>query len=308
MTTLYNSEPFVREFHARASAVAAALTPDYEIIFVNDGSPDASVQAAERLTGEDRHVKVVDLSRNFGHHAAAYAAIEAASGRRVFLIDSDLEESPEWLVDFDRAMRQHGADVVFGVQGERRSGPARRAAGLFYRMFNVLSDTPIPADVCTVRLMTREYVDALLQLRDRNLFMAGLFAWAGFHQVALPVDKAPRRAGKSNYTARRMFALLVDAVTSFSPRPLYAAFFLGLALSAAAGALGVAMLLRKLIFPETVLMGYASLITSIFFVGGLTILFLGVIGIYLSKVFVEVKDRPVYVTRRRIGFDSGERK
>lgn len=302
VTTLYNSESLVDEFHRRASAAAAAISSDYEIIFVNDGSPDGSLDMAINLVEADEHVKVVEFSRNFGHHAAAYAAIESASGERIFLIDSDLEESPEWLLDFAKIMDKEGADLVYGVQNKRQGGIRQKTLGFFYRIFNTLSETKIPRNVCTVRLMTKEYKEALLKLREKNLFLAGMFAWTGYHQLAMPVDKKPRKADESSYTPLRMFRLLVDAITSFSAFPLYLAFFLGMVVSSIAGLFGAYMIVKKIFVPETVLAGYASLITSIFLVGGMIILFLGVIGIYLSKVFVEVKDRPNFVVKRRYGF------
>lgn len=307
VTTLYNSEKFLPDFYARMSEVIKKITEDYEIIFVNDGSPDTSIQLAEKIAFHDHHVKVVDLSRNFGHHAAAYAAIEAASGHRVFLIDVDLEEQPEWLADFVNIMDSENADVVYGVQRRREGDFSRKTTGLFYKVFNRLSETPITPNICTVRLMNRKYVEALLQLRDHNLFMAGMFAWVGFHQVAVPVDKSMRRS-LTNYTILRLFNLLVDAITSFSPKPLYVAFFMGFFLSTTAGLFGASLVIRKLLFPNTMLLGYTSLVISIFFMGGLTILFLGVIGIYISKIFVEAKDRPIYLVRRRIGFNQAESK
>ncbi len=302
ITTLYNSESFIEEFHRRASAVAAAISSDYEIIYIDDGSPDGSLNIALQLIDTDEHVRVVEFSRNFGHHAAVSAAMESSSGELVFLLDSDLEESPEWLHDFIGVMEKERADLVYGVQRKRPSGIRQNSSGLFYQLFNMLSETKIPKNACTVRLMTRGFNRALLQMREKNLFMAGMFAWTGFHQVAVPVDKKSRKTIESTYTPLHVFKLLVDAITSFSPLPLYIAFFLGLAISLVAGIFGTLMVARKLLVPETVLLGYTSLFTSIFFIGGLVILFLGVIGIYLSKIFVEVKDRPLYVVKRHYGF------
>lgn len=293
VTTLYRSEAFIHEFYVRATAAAVTLGETYEIVFVNDGSPDGSLAAAIEIAASDSRVRVVDLARNFGHHIAAFAAIEAARGQRVFLIDSDLEESPEWLGKFAAVMDEQNCDVVYGVQAEN----GRSLSGLFYGLFNAISDTRIPPHACTVRLMRRSYVDALLQMHDRRLFMAGMFMWAGFRQVGVPVSKSTRKSGRSTYTLVRQFALFADALTSFSSKPLYAAFFAGAALASTAGLIGLFMIVRKLLFPETVLAGYTTLMASIMFIGGLNILFLGVIGIYVGKIFAEVKQRPLYVTR-----------
>ena len=299
VTTLYRSEAFLVEFYHRATAAVRSLTGSYEIIFVNDGSPDRSLAIAMELAKKDPNVRVVELSRNFGHHVAAFAAVEASKGDRVFLIDSDLEESPEWLVEFSKIMDKRNCDVVYGVQ----SGARSRLSGLFYRVFNAVSEVWIPPHACTVRLMRRCYVDALTQLHDRRLFMAGMFMWAGFHQIGVPVKKAERRSGKSTYTHVRQFALFADAITSFSSKPLYAAFFAGSALAASAGILGIALVVRKLLAPDAVAAGFTSVIASIVFMGGLNLLFLGVIGIYLGKIFAEVKDRPLYVARPVEDFD-----
>jgi putative glycosyltransferase len=293
VTTLYRSEAFLQEFYIRATAAATTLGRSYEIIFVNDGSPDGSLAAALEIAEKDKRVRVIDLSRNFGHHVAAFAAIEASEGDYVFLIDSDLEEKPEWLRHFAEVMEEQNADVVYGVQSEINS----QLSGLFYKLFNAISDTPIPANACTVRLMRRSYVDALMQMRDRKLFMAGMFMWTGFRQVGVPVAKGRRSAGKSSYTLVRQMSLFADAVTSFSSKPLYAAFFAGTVFAGGSVLVGLYLILRKLLYPEAIIAGYTTLIVSITFMGGLTILFLGVIGLYVAKIFAEVKDRPLYLAR-----------
>jgi putative glycosyltransferase len=303
VTTLYRSEDYIEEFHRRASAAAKSITDDYEIIFVDDGCPGQSLPLALKLVASDKHVKLVELSRNFGHHLAAYAALEAATGDLIFLIDADLEESPEWLIEFHQNLLRKQAELVYGVQRQRADGIKQRVSSLFYRLFNSLSETRIPQDVCTVRLMTRAYRNAVLEMREKNIFMAGLFAWVGFHQVAMPVDKKSRENAKSNYGPLRLIKLLVNAITSFSPFPLYVAFYVGVVISAASGVYGTYLVIRKLLLPESMLSGYVSLMTIVFFIGGLTIFFMGVIGIYLSKMFIEVKNRPLYLVRTYHGFN-----
>jgi putative glycosyltransferase len=304
VTTLYRSEEYIAEFHERASTAAKSLTEDYEIIFVDDGCPGRSLELALEVVASDKHTRLIELSRNFGHHLAAYAALEAASGKQIFLIDADLEESPEWLIQFHEIMRNTGADLVYGVQRRRQRNIRQGLSSLFYRLFNALSETRIPQDVCTVRLMTRDYRNALLEMREKNVFLAGLFAWVGFHQVAVPVEKKPREDAKSTYGVVRLLRLLVNAITSFSPFPLYAAFYLGVAISASAGIYGTYLIIRKLLIPGSLVSGYVSQITAVFFVGGLTIFFMGVIGIYLSKMFLEVKDRPRYLIKNAYGFGN----
>lgn len=295
---MYRSAAFIGEFYARMSRAASSLTDDYELVLVNDGSPDDSLALALTLARSDNRVKVVELSRNFGHHYAALAGLSQADGERTFLIDIDLEEQPEWLLEFAAAQERTGADVVFGIQEKRTGSLLRSIAGtLFYRIFNALSDLKIPENVCTVRIIKREFVQALLTLRDRNLFLAGNFAWAGFKQIPMPVKKANRRT-RSNYNLRRTIRLFFDAISSFSSYPLRAIFLTGLVISSFSGLLGIQMIVHKLLHPETIAMGFSSMIVSIWFLGGLVIFFLGVIGLYLSKIFVEVKDRPQYIIRK----------
>jgi putative glycosyltransferase len=297
VTMLYGSEPYVREFHRRSTAAAEALTSSYELVFVDDGSPDGAAELVREISQADARVVLVELSRNFGHHPAAVAGLTQAAGRRVFMIDVDLEEQPEWLAGFAARMDATGADVVFGVSRVRKVTLLRRAfGGMFWRLFNALSDVRVPENPCTVRLMSRRYVDALLTLPDRNLFLAGNFAWVGFRQEPLPVQKGLRPTA-STYTGRRLIALFIDAVTSFSSYPLRLIFSSGVVIATFALASGTALALYKLARPEAISLGWASIVVSIWFLGGLTISFLGVIGIYLAKVFNESKGRPLYVVK-----------
>jgi len=304
VTMLYRSEAFVREFHARALAAAARVTQSFELVYVDDGSPDASAAVVRELAAGDPRVVLVELSRNFGHHRAALAAIAHARGTRVFMLDVDLEERPEWLPEFAAQMDQSGADVVFGVSVVRKGSFLRRVlGGVFWKLFNALSDVRVPENPCTVRLMSRRFVEALLTLPDRNLFLAGSFAWLGFRQEARAVEKGLRKTA-STYTARRLVALFIDALTSFTSYPLRVIFTSGIAIAALAIASGSALALYKLAHPEAISLGWASIVVSIWFLGGLTISFLGVIGIYLAKVFNETKGRPLYVVKAVHGRDA----
>jgi putative glycosyltransferase len=306
VTTLYRSEPYLREFHRRASAAAAAVTPRFEIVYVDDGSPDASAAVAREIASADPRVVVVELSRNFGHHPAVVAGLAHARGERVFMLDVDLEEQPEWVGAFSAQMEASRAEVVFGVSRMRRGTFFRRVlGGVFWKLFNLLSDVQVPENPCTVRLMSRRYVDALLALPDRNVFLAGSFAWLGFRQEARLVEKGLRPTA-TTYTGRRLAALFVDAVTSFTSYPLRLIFASGVAIAALALASGTTLVVYKLARPEAISLGWPSIMVSIWFLGGLTISFLGVIGIYLAKVFNETKGRPLYVVKAVHG-RGGER-
>jgi len=301
VTTLYRSEPYIREFYRRMVASAEQLTPSFEIVFVDDGSPDGVAAVARELALQDPRVVFVQLSRNFGHHHAALAGLHHSRGRRVFIIDVDLEEQPEWLLDFAREQDACGADVVFGVSAVRNEAAAKKYPSvIFWGLFNRLSETKVPENPCTVRLMTRRYLNALFLLPDRNLFLAGNYAWTGFPQKAVPVEKKVRPT-RSSYTLERRMNLFIDAVTSFTSYPLRLIFLTGLGISFMAFVGGLGLIIRKLASPETVFLGWASLMVSVWFVGGIVIAFLGVIGIYVSRVFTEVKARPVYIVADVMG-------
>ena len=295
VATLYRSASSLEEFHRRVRAAAAAVTDDFEIVLVNDGSPDASLETAVALFRRDPDVVVIDLARNFGHHKAMMTGLRRATGDLIFLIDSDLEEEPELLSTFHDAIRRTGADVVYGVQSERRGGMVERIGGwLFFKVFNALSTWPISPNLVTVRLMTRRYVDALLEHRERETMIAGLWAITGFEQVAVPVRKHSRSA--STYRFGHKIAILVNSLTSFSDRPLVLIFYLGVVIIVLSALAAAYLIIRRLFF-GTLLAGWASLIVSVWLLGGLTIFSIGIIGIYLSKVFLETKQRPYTIIR-----------
>jgi len=296
VTTLYQSAPYVAEFHQRVSDQARALVgEDFEIVMVNDGSPDDSLDRALALHRADPHVVVVDLSRNFGHHKALMTGLAHSQGERIFLIDSDLEESPEWLGEFAAEMQATNADVVFGMQANRRGGFVERVTGhWFYALFRLLTGVQQPDNIVTARLMTRRYVDALVAHRERELNIGGLWVSTGFRQVGRMVVK--RASSPTTYTLARKVGHLVNAVTSFSSLPLVLAFYLGAALSSTA-ALFIAYLLFRYFFVSAPPDGYTSILASIWLFSGVIVMVLGVQGIYIAKIFSEVKQRPYTIVR-----------
>jgi putative glycosyltransferase len=296
VATLYRSARHLEEFHARVSAAAARFTPDYEIVLVNDGSPDDSLDVALKVFEQDGHVRIIDLARNFGHHKAMMTGLAEARGDLVFLIDSDLEEPPELLTEFAQALQDGQADVVYGVQDQRRGGLVERVSGwVFFKVFNLLSEQRIPENLVTVRLMTRRYVSALVAHRERKMMIAGLWALTGFTQIARTVARGAK--GQTSYSFSRKVSLLVDSITSFSDRPLVLIFYLGLAIGGTASLAAVYLVVRRLFF-GVALPGWPSLIVSIWMLGGLMLICLGIIGIYLSKIFIETKQRPYTIVRQ----------
>ena len=297
VATLYQSAAYVAEFHRRASAAARQLVgDDFEIILVNDGSPDNSLGLAVQLTESDSHVVVVDLSRNFGHHKAMMTGLAHAKGEQVFLIDSDLEEEPEWLTSFAGKVTSEKCDVVFGVQAQRKGGFLERWSGKwFYRFFKAFTGLALPENIVTARLMSRRYVDALLRHEEREVFMAGLWFITGFKQCSHTINK--HSTSESTYTLRRKVSLLVNSVTSFSNAPLIGIFYIGLAISLVA-LVYIAYLAFLWISIAKSLSGWTSVMASIWLIGGMVISFIGVVGIYLSKIFSETKQRPYTIIRQ----------
>jgi putative glycosyltransferase len=301
VSTLYCSAPYVEEFCARACAAAEKLTSNFEIILVNDGSPDNSLDLALSLYRQDKRIKIINLSRNFGHHKALMTGLEHACGELVFLIDSDLEEEPELLERFYDKLKETGADVVFGIQKKRKGNYFERFSGaVFFKVFNLLSTHPISTNALTARLMTRRYVAALVQHREREFIISGLWTLTGFEQVPVAVKK--HHKGSSTYGPGRKISHLVNAITSFSNKPLVLIFYLGCFIMLVSSVAAIDMIIRRIVL-GTQIQGWASLIVSIWLLGGVTIFCLGVIGIYVSKVFIEVKQRPYTIIKQV--FDHG---
>jgi putative glycosyltransferase len=304
VSTLYQSAPYLREFYERIVRAASGVAGSFEIVLVNDGSPDDSLALALELHRADPRVVVVDLSRNFGHHKAMMTGLAHARGDRVFLIDSDLEEPPEALAGFTDRLDRGDCDVVYGVQERRKGGFVERVAGrVFYSIFNRLASVEIPRDIVTARLMSRRYVAALVQHRDREVFMAGLWAATGFVQVPINLHKLDK--GQTSYGFSRRMEVVVNAITAFSSRPLHYIFYVGVLISLVSASFIAYLVILKLFFAKP-LDGWTSLIVSVWFMGGLNASFLGVIGIYLAKIHTETKDRP-YTVVRAVHGDRDER-
>ncbi len=297
VTTLYQSAPYVGEFYRRIRTEAEKITPDFEMIFVNDGSADRSLDIALELQKEDARVRVIDLSRNFGHHKAMMTGLEHARGDLVFLIDVDLEEPPEILSAFFESLNHEKVDAVYGVQSPRH-GPwlTRILANSFYALFKLFSDYSIPPHSLTARLMTRRYVDQLVRHKEHLSNMIGLWELTGFRQLALPVRKNPFK-GTTTYTFRRRLAAAVYAITAFSSKPLRLIAYLGFTMTAIS-ALYAGFMVIDYFVSGVAPSGWTSLIVSIWLLGGVILFCLGIIATYLAVIFVETKNRPYTVIRK----------
>jgi putative glycosyltransferase len=294
VTTLYKSEPYLVEFHRRIVAAASSLGGDFEIVMVDDGSPDRSLQVALQIASADARVRVVELSRNFGHHKAMMTGLEVAQGDFVFLIDVDLEEDPDWLPLFWTTLHAEQVDVVYGFQLSRKGKVLERVGGAFHWwVIRHLSSYPIPQNLVTARLMTRQYVQSLILHREHKTAIGGLWAITGYRQRGLPVVKRSR--GASSYSLGARIAMGFEGITSFSEKPLMLVFMLG-AIIFAVALLG-AMYLTVLRLSGQLLSGWASVMVSIWMLGGLTIASMGILGLYVARIFIETKHRPYSIIR-----------
>lgn len=296
VATLYQSAPHISEFCQRMTKSARQLAgDDYEIILVNDGSPDDSLIIALEIAHKDDHLLIVDLSRNFGHHKAIMTGLKQSCGDYVFLIDSDLEEEPEWVLSFSDQVRRDNSDVVYGVQNHRKGNLFERLSGkAFYFVFRFLTGLNLPDNVVVARLMSRRYVDALLLHREHEIFMAGLWVITGFSQTMQNIKK--HSTSPTSYSLRKKVSQFINAITSFSSAPLVNIFFVGCVIFMVSITYA-AFLVVKWLFLARPPGGYTSLMASVWLLGGMIIAFVGIIGIYLSKIYSETKQRPNTIVR-----------
>src|SRR5262249_23375255 len=268
---------------------------DYEIVYVNDGSRDATWAHIHAIMQEDAHVAAVNLSRNFGHQIAVTAGLEHCGGAAALIIDADLQDPPELIGPMLAKMAENGADVVYGQRIRRRGESAfkRVTATAFYRFFRLITDIEMPADTGDFRLISRRVIETLAQMPERQRFLRGMIAWLGFVQVAFPYDRDERLSGKTKYPFRKMLRFSIDAFTAFSIAPLRLATLLALI------ALMVSILLAFYIaiglLPGRVVQGWASVMTVVIFVGSVQLLVLGVVGEYVGRLMMESKRRPLYL-------------
>jgi len=297
VSTMYRSRAFLEEFLGGClRALEEMACEDFEIILVNDGSPDDSLVYVRDRKRDIPQLVLVDLSRNFGHHNAMQAGLQVARGDLVFLIDCDLEVAPAVLGDLYRKQQATGADLVFGYQEARKGGWVERiSGGWFWTGFNLLSDVKVPENMVTERVMTRRFVNALLSMGDRNLFLGGMMSWTGFDQIGLSIAKGQRQ-GASTYTLARRGRLLVNAVTSFSAQPLMWLFYAGLTITIASFTYGAHLVIRRFLFGD-VLVGFTSVMALLALSLGVVTTAIGLLGIYLGKIFIQVQNRPNYLIK-----------
>ncbi len=304
---MYNESENIAEFYHKVSAVLKKLGAGYEIICVNDGSKDNTLEQLAALNKKDKRVKVIDLSRNFGKEIALSAGIDFAYGRAVIPIDADLQDPPELIPELFRKWKE-GFEVVTARRIKRKGETwiKKITASFFYKIFKAFTKFDIQENTGDFRLMDRKVVDALKELKESHRFMKGLFSWVGFKQTSVVFERDPRHAGKTKWNYRKLFNLAIEAVTSFSHIPLRIASFLGVFISFFSFCYAVYVILKKVLFGDPV-QGYASMITIILFLGGIQLFAIGIIGEYIGRIYNETKRRPLYFVREKIGFDRPAR-
>lgn len=301
----FNEEAVLAETHTRLTAALQTLgLADFEVLYVDDGSRDATPQVLRRLHEHDPHVRVLRFSRNFGHQTAVSAGIEHASGDAVVLIDADLQDPPEVIGEMLARWRD-GYDVAYGLRVDRAGETAfkRGTAKAFYRVLNRLSDTEIPLDVGDFRLMDRKVADALIAMPERARFVRGMVSWVGFRQIAVPYRRAERFAGETKYPLFKMLRLAIDGMTSFSIVPLRLASWAGL-LASLVALCGIIVAVAVRLLTNEWVPGWAALFVAVLFVGGVQLLALGIIGEYIGRIYAESKQRPLYLVQERLGFGA----
>lgn len=296
---LYNEEGNVRELVSRISAILAGRSDGltYEIVLVNDASRDGTLQAARDAAADFQSVRIVNLSRNFGHQIAATAGIDVARGDAVILMDGDLQDPPELINDFIAKWRA-GYDVVYAVRRSRRGESAFKlmSAKIFYRITRRLTNVSIPVDTGDFRLMSRRVVEALKQTREKHRFLRGLVSWVGFNQVGVAYDRDARHSGVTKYPLSKMLKFALDGITSFSEIPLRFATYFGFLVSGFVFVYAILVLILKFMHRNTP--GYTSTMIAILFLGGVQLITIGILGEYVGRIYDQIKQRPLYFIER----------
>ena len=294
---VFNEEENLHTLHARITKTFTEQGLDYEIVFVDDGSADQSPDILRRLEAEDRRIVVVEFARNFGHQVAISAGLEHSRGRVVCIMDADLQDPPEVLHTF-LAKWQEGWEVVYAVRTERKEWWGKRLAYAgFYRLLQRVANIEIPLDAGDFCVMDRKVVDLLVRMPERNRFVRGIRSWVGFKQIGVPYERQARHAGSPKYTFRKLLYLALDGLVSFSHMPLRIITVLGFTVSLLSFLVALFYLIKKITFGIGVA-GFTTLVVSIFFLAGIQLMTIGVIGEYIGRISDEVKHRPLYVARR----------
>lgn len=296
---IFNEFEVLPELYQRVGDVMDSLGEAWEFVMVDDGSTDGSTQVIWDLAEKDQRIQPVIFARNFGHMIAVTAGLDYSRGKAVVLMDADLQDPPEVIPDLVGRWRD-GYDVVYAVRAEREGETRFKkfTAALFYRLINRITDVKIPLDTGDFRLIDRQVVDVLNQMRERHRFPRAMVAWVGFRQIGVPYKRAARKAGETKYPFRKMLKLAINAITSFSYFPLQIATYLGF-ISAGISALAIPVVIGLRLAGSNAFFGQASTLIAVLFLGGVQLISLGILGEYLGRIYDEAKDRPLYIVRKK---------
>lgn len=303
---IYNEQEVIYEFYERITKVLESVIDyyDYEIIFVDDGSYDNSLKILKKLCLKNNKIKAISFSRNFGHQLAVTAGIDHAEGDAIIIIDADLQDPPETIIEMLKTWKKN-FNVVYCVREAREGENFFKlfSAKLFYRLLNKLSSTNIPLDTGDFRLIDKQVADIIRSMPEESRYIRGMISWVGFNQCDLKYKRDQRYAGKTKYNLTKMIGLALDGITSFSEKPLTIVIYTGIFAVIFSIIFIFYLILNKLILPDTVIQGWTSVTIMIVFFGGIQLISTGLIGLYVGRIFRQIKGRPLYLVSERHGFE-----
>jgi len=301
---VYNEELVIKECYKRLKKVMDSTKEGYEIIFINDGSKDNTLEIGENISNLDPNIKVINFSRNFGHQVAVTTGMDNACGKAIVIIDADLQDAPEVILDMIKKWKE-GFDVVYGKRLKRKGETLFKkvTSKAYYRILKIMTTVNIPVDAGDFRLIDRKVCDALKQLPERNRYVRGLVSWVGFKQVAVEYNREERFAGETKYPLKKMIKFASDGITAFSYKPLKFATYLGVGMSMLSF-ISILIVIYQKIFTGSTIAGWASLVAILLFFNGIILTMLGIIGEYIGRIYDEAKGRPQYIISEKIGFDK----
>lgn len=303
---MYNEEEVIEHTYERLKQVMDSTDESYELIFVNDGSKDRTVELISIIGDFDPNVRLINFSRNFGHQIAISAGMDYAQGDAIVVIDADLQDPPEVIIDMIAKWKE-GYEVVYGKRLKRKGETAfkKLTAKFFYRILRGLTNVDIPVDTGDFRLIDRKVCDVLRGLKEKNRFVRGLVSWIGFRQTMVEYEREERFAGETKYPLKKMIAFAIDGITSFSYKPLKMATYIGFALSLTSFLYLIVVIFQKL-FTGSTIAGWASIVAVNLLFNGIILLLLGIIGEYIGRIYDESKNRPLYIVREVQGYPEKE--
>lgn len=304
---MYNEEEVAHETFKRLKKAMSEIGETYEVIFVNDGSRDKTAEILTALCDEEETFKLIDFSRNFGHQIAITAGMDYSSGECVVVIDGDLQDPPEVIGEMIQKWKE-GYDVVYGKRLKRKGDTLFKkvTAKIFYRFLRRMTDVDIPVDTGDFRLIDAKLIDDLKRINEKHRYVRGLISWLGYKQTAVEFVREERFAGETKYPLKKMISFAVDAITSFSYKPLRLATVVGSLVALLSILYLVVVIVQRLFFGETVVEGWASTLAVSLFFNGIMLMMLGIIGSYIGRIYDEVKNRPLYIVNKATGFDDSK--